>query len=555
MTRDENYQKVQVCKDFARTGKCEYAVRCKYAHPGSQVSVTPGDVLVCQDVAKTGACKRENCKHYHPFEGQELKSSSAYLEVCREFFLGAAKCDRQRCTYAHPSVTCAMPLFVDLCLNFILGKCLRDDCKFYHDIEGRVDHGNCKDYPNCSRGDQCLFTHPGDSKRRSEDIILLERPAIDASRNCLDFFHGSCTRGDTCRFEHVAADGRTVSTRVVPVEPPPPPPSAIIGRQAQPARVDSTSQCLNFFHGRCSRGLECKFAHGQVAHFPMDGIVADRERECIDFVHGRCARDDCKFSHGEIRRESRVTLAKKPRLSDRDRGAAASLAKAVDPVSECLDFFHNRCTRGSDCKFKHMAAHTGKAVHMATFADPSRECLQFFYGRCTRGNDCKFQHSSVQSVNVLTTSRHRIDRSRSRGRRRDRSRSRNRSRDRGRHLERARSRGRRDLGHERRRKVSPPRHHSRRVERSVLLRTDFGKKPTLEVCKEFLVGKCVRYDCKFVHDPFATCPEFQRGYCSRGSTCLLSHKEECHDYMHGKCTRGDSCRFSHNPASILIKNR
>lgn len=486
-------QTVQVCKDFERSGACDYSEKCKFAHPPDHVKKIPGAVLVCQDAIRKG-CERDNCKHYHPGKGQSLKSGS-YVEVCKEFFYQSSGCARENCVYAHPSNDCAMPLYVELCLNFVLGKCDRGGCKFYHDVEGRVDHGVCKDYPRCSRGAECQFTHP---KRRESNGD--RGRSIDASRNCLDFFHGRCTRDD-CRFAHNDTEGnRTVEYRAAPkiekhkirADPRNQCLDDFHGRCTRGDEckfvhltddlrgvADRDRECLDFFHGRCTRGADCKFAH------PRDDIdeVADRNRECLDFFHGRCTRGaNCKFSHGE-----EVRPSKRSKVTER----------FADPQSQCLDFFHGRCTRERDCRYSHNLT----VAEDARTIDPRRECLEFFHNRCTYGRECKYLHTTG-SAKV------------GRGRRTSRHRSRSRRRDRISDLKRDRSRsGRRQLAR--------------------------------EVCRDFLIGKCTRDDCRFAHDSSATCPDFKRGYCARGKECLLSHTEQCHDFLNGKCSRGDACRFSH----------
>eukprot|EP00397_Hematodinium_sp_SG-2012_P016968 GEMP01017330.1.p1 GENE.GEMP01017330.1~~GEMP01017330.1.p1 ORF type:complete len:431 (+),score=84.14 GEMP01017330.1:99-1391(+) len=424
-------QRVQVCKDFVRDATCQYSEKCKFAHPDTCVEQTPGEVLLCGDAFRsaTKQCPRgDNCKYYHAFEGQQLpRTTPRLLGVCREFFHSLVGCKRgTQCHFAHPQPNVAMPRYVEVCLNFVIGKCERENCKYYHDVDSRVDHGLCRDFPVCPRGSNCQFTHP--STKRARYFVEQPLPAekiTDASRNCLDFFH----------------------------------------------------------RGSCSRGSECKFSHSE--HSPTQSATVGAPKGDV----------------AEVSRDS-----KKRRVETYTYGYERELTGPIaDPSRECLDFFHGKCSRGAECKFKHVPVGS-------TLADPRSDCLQFFYGKCTRGEDCKFAHTNVRGSE-------------------------------------------KDLRGQYATTVEPPapKYFPKAPEVLPHRRQTYENTKKQDPCKEFMLGKCSRDTCKFLHDVNAVCPEFQRGYCSRGSDCLFAHKEECHDYMHGRCTRGDACRFTHNPESIIIK--
>jgi len=380
-------QTVQVCKEFRRNNKCEFGKRCKYAHPGDGVQLVPSDVKICQDFLSTKTCSREICKHYHPFEGQKIRPETSFLKVCREYFDNAS-CGRDPCNFAHPDEKCAMPLHVQICVNFLIGKCvLERDCKYYHDTEQRLDAIPCTDYPNCARGATCSFSHAlmVDSSLMVDSLAL---PSRGSGNNiseqppfaCFDYLDGRCTRGATCRFSHErgrattsdahmsvnkrAPGGRSRSDRGDLVE------SLLDKRQS----ADPRRECLDFFHGRCARGEECKFRHPGATGGLKGGDLeaskrnppptfADASRECLDFIYGRCARGlECKFKHNEGStrpafggdRGGGILDAPLPETSNIFRPRSETAAE--DPAHaahQCLDYFHGRCNRGDSCKFSH----------------------------------------------------------------------------------------------------------------------------------------------------------------------------------------------------------
>ncbi|XP_072180013.1 uncharacterized protein [Diadema setosum] len=63
--RDTQWLMIEACREFQR-GTCKRPdTECKYAHPGSSVTVENGRVTACFDSLK-GRCTRENCKYLHP---------------------------------------------------------------------------------------------------------------------------------------------------------------------------------------------------------------------------------------------------------------------------------------------------------------------------------------------------------------------------------------------------------------------------------------------------------------------------------------------------------
>ena len=106
----------------------------------------------------------------------------------------------------------------------------------------------------------------------------------------------------------------------------------------------------------------------------------------------------------------------------------------------------------------------------------------------------------------------------------------------------------------------------------------FGEGPSAgPVCYAFQKGECTRGDaCRVSHTEGGgggggfggggggapVCYAFQKGECTRGDACRFSHTEggggggggfgarsaaPCYAFQKGECSRGDSCRFSHDP--------
>eukprot|EP01089_Gocevia_fonbrunei_P007286 TRINITY_DN1836_c0_g3_i1.p1 TRINITY_DN1836_c0_g3~~TRINITY_DN1836_c0_g3_i1.p1 ORF type:complete len:425 (-),score=76.09 TRINITY_DN1836_c0_g3_i1:606-1880(-) len=125
-------------------------------------------------------------------------------------------------------------------------NCRRDDCPFVHPVE------NCKNFPNCTHGDKCLYLHP--------------------SIPCK--FGSSCTR-QNCAYTH-------------------PPPSAAI-MPPKPAVVP-----------HCRYGFSCTRADCSFAHPPKPckfGLSCAKGNMC-NFAHSppckwgeKCSKPGCSFSH------------------------------------------------------------------------------------------------------------------------------------------------------------------------------------------------------------------------------------------------------------------
>lgn len=109
------------------------------------------------------------------------------------------------------------------------------------------------------------------------------------------------------------------------------------------------------------------------------------------------------------------------------------------------------------------------------------------------------------------------------------------------------------------------------------------------VCYDFVQGRCVRNNCKYLHDSQqiekthsskrGICFDYLRGDCNRGAMCRFSHDVSsfaqdykieddislakvkrwgqgiCFDFVRGACNRGDACPWSHNLLEIAVATK
>merc|ERR1719265_1104015 len=58
-----------------------------------------------------------------------------------------------------------------------------------------------------------------------------------------------------------------------------------------------TKLCTFFQEGRCTRGTDCSFAHGDVELRELPDLR--KTRLCAAFAEGNCVDRDCNFAHGK----------------------------------------------------------------------------------------------------------------------------------------------------------------------------------------------------------------------------------------------------------------
>eukprot|EP00435_Cladocopium_sp_Y103_P013108 s4024_g3.t1 len=108
----------------------------------------------------------------------------------------------------------------------------------------------------------------------------------------------------------------------------------------------------------------------------------------------------------ERKRLEKMRQATKKSLPGKKEAAAAPKASGAKPTGVCYDFLEGKCTRSSDCKYKHDKSEKGKGggkkgKSRSKSRAPSRSmspgsrnqvCKFWKAGTCHRGKDCAVQH-------------------------------------------------------------------------------------------------------------------------------------------------------------------
>ena len=106
---------------------------------------------------------------------------------------------------------------------------------------------------------------------------------------------------------------------------------------------------------------------------------------------------------------------------------------------------------------------------------------------------------------------------------------------------------------------------------------DGSSSESTPICKQFLLGKCSRSRCKYLHDASANkqeesapgggktsvCRDYMRGSCARGAECKFSHsdtskvstdysKRVCRAFKKGECKFGSGCLYAHAEKEAII---
>lgn len=64
------------------------------------------------------------------------------------------------------------------------------------------------------------------------------------------------------------------------------------------------------------------------------------------------------------------------------------------------------------------------------------------------------------------------------------------------------------------------------------------REESVPVCFDFVQGRCVRNNCKYLHDS----KQIEKTHSTKRGICF--------DYLRGDCNRGAMCRFSHDVSSF-----
>jgi len=443
---------VEVCKEFLRNNCTRDG--CRFAHPPPNVERRAQDVWVCQKY-RLGQCDKEDCKRYHPTP-EQLAHCKDSMEVCKYYNVEEGCKRGTACMRAHPAPSCSMPQTVKMCLEFYTKKeCNRgDECRYYHDMAGNVSLP-----PPRIDGLPHSMSRPPSAASMAFPPSVVQPPALGGSfgqqasfvpshigvrvggpNECRDYIHGKCFRGMECRYDHLDPTGRPERhDRHGRGFAPPMEPMMPLGAPMRAAPM------------------------GPMMPRPGSGPPMNGVPPCKNFARGNCSRNDgeCRFSH--------------------------------DTFARCPEFMAGQCFRGSRCLFSH---------------ETRDACLDYVHNRCTRGADCRFSHQ-VEQLPPLPDDD-------ARGAKRARAPqidSNPRMHSEGSHRRAS------DSGAE------PPPLRARRPLggdpfSSAAAETRAGARAP---CKNFAVGKCSFADCKYVHDVNVPCPDFVRGTCVHGSTCRFQH--------------------------------
>lgn len=108
--------------------------------------------------------------------------------------------------------------------------------------------------------------------------------------------------------------------------------------------------CRDFLRNVCKRGNRCKFKH------PDQGEVKKELQFCHDYQNKMCMRTNCKFIHCSKEDEEyyHQTGDLPPGIEESSaRNAYADGANGEIPI--CRDYLKGDCSRGSNCKYRHMS--------------------------------------------------------------------------------------------------------------------------------------------------------------------------------------------------------
>eukprot|EP00927_Polykrikos_kofoidii_P027514 TRINITY_DN24170_c0_g1_i1.p1 TRINITY_DN24170_c0_g1~~TRINITY_DN24170_c0_g1_i1.p1 ORF type:complete len:389 (+),score=54.73 TRINITY_DN24170_c0_g1_i1:111-1169(+) len=334
--------------------------------------------------------------------------------------------------------------------------------------------------------------------------------------------------------------------------------------------------CGDFQRGTCTRGKDCKYAHGMTPRllagsgggFRGDGV-------CGDFQRGQCTRgSECRYSHGS----ASVSLGLAQLSSLLGAAQSVSADSVLRPAAgggfrgdgTCGDFIRGVCTRGTECRYSHSSPK--EAGHMTLPLSGFRgdgACGDYQKGVCTRGADCRYSHilpgepvnavalaaaALVQQATVQQAAQAQL--------------------------------------------IAAHTAAAAQAQAQMpLLQTPMLPYRGDGLCGDFFRGACTRgTDCKYSHTssteqlirPAAgggfrgdgICGDFLRGTCTRGTECKYLHAQPdesisaaaaaqllqahaavgaaiggfrgdgiCGDFQAGRCNRGADCRYRHPGSS------
>ena len=145
-------------------------------------------------------------------------------------------------------------------------------------------------------------------------------------------------------------------------------------------RPQQVNYCYNFQKGSCQNGDSCRFAH--VAR-STSGDWTCANCSANNFIHRhdcyKCAtpRNDV-VSHGSSSNSSSNSSSSNNTNQNRDH---------------CLDFQKGRCTRGTECRYRHVMMPQEQIDKYNDTKKKDLPCYKFQSGQCRFGDECHFSHT------------------------------------------------------------------------------------------------------------------------------------------------------------------
>lgn len=200
--RDSSWLELDVCREFLRDSCSRTAEECKYAHPTGSVVIKDGNKVTCCFDYLKDRCSREMCKYLHP----SVTIKDKLILAGKQY--GQALAVTTKTLLPPPLSPAIQPVSLggafQLPLSFInpniSASSIGTSSNFSHSPPPHISPVSqkiplCEEFEvdqNCSKGDICLYAHPGPYVRRNNDNTVTV---------CWNFINGYC-RHQNCWFYH-----------------------------------------------------------------------------------------------------------------------------------------------------------------------------------------------------------------------------------------------------------------------------------------------------------------------------------------------------------------
>ncbi|XP_072180015.1 uncharacterized protein [Diadema setosum] len=352
--RDTQWLMIEACREFQR-GTCKRPdTECKYAHPGSSVTVENGRVTACFDSLK-GRCTRENCKYLHPpphlktqleingrntlatqkmlqnLQNQQLQQVVGMHNMANLQLQPSPASTLLQGSPTLPTGPGSNPVVIPT--SQVSGKDTNSvptasAASFYQHASPQMYSGlQILTQPSYSLPTVGQGASPYHTSQASTDTNAVYSPyifpvAVTMAPTMTGGSHSAAGTyspyvmpfsqsgaftglgGVTTSPMGLMQDFAGLQTPVIPGHTGP---NFPILPTIKP-KNDKLEVCREFQRGSCSRGeAECKFAH------PDEHITIDTSDNtvtvCMDHVKGRCSREKCKYFHPPLHLQAKIKAA------------------------------------------------------------------------------------------------------------------------------------------------------------------------------------------------------------------------------------------------------